>query len=157
MPIQRAVAGKNAILAEELELRFEEGDSKFVLCNALPLFHENGEVRGAVGAFADVTNLKRTEVALRESEERLKFALEAAGAGTWESIPETGEFTASDRALALHGTPPGTSMTRENALDVVHPEDRLRVEEEFRLAVARREPLRHEFRVLFPARFDQVG
>ena len=38
------------------------------------------EVRGAVGAFADITNLKRTEAGLRESEMRLKFALEAAGA-----------------------------------------------------------------------------
>ena len=46
MPIQRAAAGKNAILAEELEIRFVEGDSKCVLCNALPLFHENGRFAG---------------------------------------------------------------------------------------------------------------
>ena len=150
MPIQRAVAGKNAILAEELELRFVEGDSKFVLSNALPLFHETGEVRGAVGAFADVTNLKRTEVALRASEERLKFALEAAGAGTWEMTPETGELTASDRTLVLHGLLPGTPVTHEKALANVYPTDQPRVEEAFRRTLETGEPFRVEARRALP-------
>ncbi len=39
----------------------------------------------------------RAEAELRASEERLRLALDAAGAGTWESVPATGEFTASER------------------------------------------------------------
>ncbi len=149
LPIRKAAA-KRAFSGEEIELRFIEGDSKFLLGNALPLFDDAGEVRGAVAAFADITELKRTEAALRESEARLKFALDAANAGTWESVPETGEFFASDGALALHGAPPGTLLSREKAVDAVHPEDRPRVVENFRRAVARREPLRHEFRLQLP-------
>ena len=60
------------------------------------------------GLLLDITERKRAEIALRESEECLKFALEAAGAGTWQVALETGEFTASDRTLALHSLPPGT-------------------------------------------------
>ena len=99
---------KSLIFAEELEIRFDEGDNKFVLCNALPLFDVMGAVRGAVGAFADVTNLKRTEAALRASETRLQFALEAAGAGTWEVTLETGELRASNKMLYFLGLWPQT-------------------------------------------------
>ena len=130
MPIQRAVAGKKAILADELEIRFAEGDSKFALSNALPLFDDTGEVRGTVGAFADITSLKRTEAALRESEDRLKFALEAAGAGTWEVELETGELAASDKALSFLGIAPGIPVSHEIALARVHPEDRSRTRRE---------------------------
>ena len=150
MPIQRAVAGKNAILAEELEIRFMEGDSKFVLTNALPLFHENGEVRGAVGAFTDVTNLKRTEVALRESEDRLQFALEAAGAGTWEASLETGELRASDKALSFLGIALGTPVTHDIALARVHPDDRSRLEDALRHTLETGQPFKLGWRVPFP-------
>ena len=86
----------------------------------------------------------------RESEARLQFALEAANAGSWEAVPETGEFTASDRALALHGALPGTPMSHEKAIEVVHPEDRARVGEVVRCALAAGEPYRVEFRVRLP-------
>ena len=78
LPVQEAAATKTPVLAEELELRFAEGGSSVVLCNAMPLFDDAGEVRGSVGVFTDITGLKQTEAALRESEERLRFALEAA-------------------------------------------------------------------------------
>ena len=150
LPIQRAAAGKFTVLAEELEICFVEGDSKCILVNALPLFDDVGEVRGAIGVFIDVTELKRTEAALRESEERLRFALDAANAGTWEGVPETGEFTASDRALALHGAPPGTPMSHEKAMEAIHPEDRSRVEKAVRQSLETGKPYRAEMRMPLP-------
>ena len=102
------------------------------------------------GLVLDITDRKRAEEALRESQERLQFALEAANAGTWEGVPETGEFTASDRALALHGPPPGTLMTQENAVAAVHPDDRPRVTEALRHTLETGKPYRIELRMPLP-------
>ncbi len=150
LPIRKASACKCAVSGEELELRFVDGRSKFLLGNALPLFDRAGDVRGAVAAFTDITELKRVEAALRESEKRLQFALDAAGAGTWEMSLEAGRFTMSDRARALNGLPSGTAITHEEALAAVHPEDRLRFLEAFRHTCEIGELFRVEFRVPLP-------
>jgi PAS domain S-box-containing protein len=65
---------------------------------------------------------------LRRSETRLRLALDAAEAGTWESNATLGTYTASDRALEFHGIPPGTPMTPEKSLSALVPDDRRLVE-----------------------------
>ncbi len=150
LPMQKAIATKTAIVADELELRFSEGDVRFELGDALPLFDEAGEVCGAVGVFTDITDLKRTEAALRESEARLKFALEAAGAGIGEMVPETGEVFASDRALALLGLPAGIPLSPETALAGLHPKDLPGIHQALRRTLETGEPYRQEARVLLP-------
>jgi PAS domain S-box-containing protein len=149
LPLQKAVATKRAVV-EELELRFVDGDARFELGSALPLFDEAGDVCGAVGIFTDVTDLKRTEAALRESEERLQFALEAAGAGTWEVGLETGELAASDRTLALQGLPSGIALTQDNAFAAVHPEDRPHLEQALRDSLDTGTFVTQEWRVVHP-------
>ena len=149
LPLRKA-AEKRTFSGEEIEIRFVDGGSKFLLGNALPLLDSAGNVRGAVAAHTDITELKRTEAALRESEERLKFALEAANAGTWEVALETQEIVASDRALSLLGFAPGTPVTHETALARVHPDDRPRLEEGLRHTVETGEPYRLEWRALLP-------
>ena len=91
-------------------------------------FDENGKPTQASGVNFDITEQKRAEETLRESEARLKLALEAANAGDWEWAPETHEFNASGRAKTLHGLNTESPMTHEMALAAVHPEDRPRVE-----------------------------
>ncbi len=81
LPVQRAAATGKAMELAEFELRFVEGDSKHLLGNALPLFDGKGEVRGAVGAFLDITGRKLAEAELRRSEALLKSATDNAGVG----------------------------------------------------------------------------
>ena len=61
LPMQRAAATGEGIEDFELELRFTDGQHKHLLGNALPLFDAPGEVRGAVGAFLDITERKQQE------------------------------------------------------------------------------------------------
>uniref|UniRef100_Q07J83 histidine kinase n=1 Tax=Rhodopseudomonas palustris (strain BisA53) TaxID=316055 RepID=Q07J83_RHOP5 len=61
---------------------------------------------------------------LKRSETRLRLALDAAEAGTWEANARLGTYTASDRALMLNGFAPGTPLTIEKGLSVLLPEDR---------------------------------
>jgi PAS domain S-box-containing protein len=61
----------------ELEVSHSEGTPHFLLASASPLFDEGGSVRGAVGAFFDVTERRRMDDALRERAELLELASEA--------------------------------------------------------------------------------
>lgn len=49
-----------------------------------PIFSDQGEVIGGVSIFEDITERKRAAEALKQSEERWKFALEGAGDGVWD-------------------------------------------------------------------------
>jgi PAS domain S-box-containing protein len=61
----------------ELEIRRKDGRSIHLLTSASPLFREDGSVRGAVGAYFDVTSRKQLENLLRERADLLELASEA--------------------------------------------------------------------------------
>lgn len=84
--------------------------------------------------------------ALVASEVRLRTALEATGAGTWDFDLQSGERHWSPRLIDLLGLPPGTEPSPEALFDAVHPEDRARVEEVYRLAFEERTGYSAEFR-----------
>jgi PAS domain S-box-containing protein len=70
----------------------------------------------------------RVSQALRESEERLEFALQAGEAAPWELSITTGEFVNSDKAMAFL-LPPGTPATLQSVMAHVYPEDQPRLQE----------------------------
>ncbi|TAK06211.1 MAG: PAS domain S-box protein [Candidatus Manganitrophaceae bacterium] len=77
----------------------------------------------------DVTEQKRAEEALRESEDRLWLALEATGLGTWDFNPVTGGLKWSARTKVMFGLPPEAEVTASFFGELIHPEDRARVRE----------------------------
>ncbi len=81
LPVQKAAAtGRTAELAE-LDLVFDDGTMHRLLGNAVPLLDENGRPYGAVGAYIDITERKRAEEALQESEQRFKALSEVTPIG----------------------------------------------------------------------------
>src|SRR4051812_42069415 len=68
LPIQRAAASGKPVAGEELEIWFQDGSSIRVYGSATPLFDEAGAVRGAVGAYMDMTDLHQARVQLERSQ-----------------------------------------------------------------------------------------
>lgn len=69
LPMQRAARGQEFRNYEE-ELRFDDGEVTNLYGNIVPLRDPDGEPRGAIGAFLDVTRLKQAEDALRRADRR---------------------------------------------------------------------------------------
>src|ERR1700752_876812 len=91
------------------------------------------------------------EAALREREERLRLAQDAARMGTFEWYPDTGEVHWSPEIERLYGLPVGAFERSETAWeDQGHPQDRKRGLRRVKHGVARGERFDVEFRVVWP-------
>src|SRR5262249_15038935 len=91
---------------------------------------------------------KATEVALRESEERLRLALGAAHLGMWEWDPETDAAFWDDRHCSLFWVDPKQSPAPgARFLGMVYPEDREWVLHAVREALRNDEAYGAEYRI----------
>ena len=94
-----------------------------------PVHDEEGRLTNFVGVQNDVTGRRRIEEALKESEDRLRLAVEATGLGTWDFNPVTGELRWDERCKAMFGLPPEAEVDYEVFLAGLHPDDRERTDE----------------------------
>ena len=81
LPVRVAAATGRKVSDCELTLAFEDGSSRDLFGNAVPLFDESGRVRGSVAAFVDITALKLAESLLRAKACRLEAILDHAPIG----------------------------------------------------------------------------
>jgi len=93
------------------------------------LFGEDGEMISVMSFAQDVTDRVRAEEALRESEERLRLAMEATTDGVWDWNIVTDEVDWSDRVYEIFGLDPDeTEPSFELVRAMVDHEDRARWE-----------------------------
>ncbi len=85
---------------------------------------------GFVFAAQDITEQRQAQEALRESEERLRLALEAGRMGWWRLDLSSDEVHLSESQERQIGLPPGGfGGTLEEFVGRLHPDDRLLLEE----------------------------
>jgi PAS domain S-box-containing protein len=77
---------------------------------------------------ADLIEQQQTTAALRESEEQLRLASEAAKVGIWFWNMETDFLLATEQGKALLGIPAETEMSYAVFLAALHPDDRQRID-----------------------------
>ncbi|NVN93537.1 MAG: PAS domain-containing protein [Desulfuromonadales bacterium] len=71
LPLQRACRGE-AVTGQTLDIVRSDGQEITLFCSAMPLLGEEGKPRGAVGAFMDITALKRAELDLKKAHDELE-------------------------------------------------------------------------------------
>ena len=151
LPVQMAAASGREVRDSEIALLFDDGTSRQVLGNAVPLLDHQGEVRGAVGVFVDITERKRAEEALREREE--KFHQMA------DNIQEIFWMVDATSKQAIYVNPAFeqiTGRTVASLLDaplsyreIIHPDDRVPVLKSLDEA-EKTGVLQEEFRIVRP-------
>jgi PAS domain S-box-containing protein len=91
----------------------------------------------------------RAEESSRVSEERLRFALDAAAMGTWEMDLGTRMMTWSGNLERIHGYAAGAfDHTFEHYQRIIHPDDRPRVLTSIQWAIESGKPYDIEYRVV---------
>jgi two-component system cell cycle sensor histidine kinase/response regulator CckA len=88
----------------EYRLRRHDGEYRWILDMGVPRFTPEGEFEGYIGSVIDITDRRRTEEALKESEARYRTQVENAPEAIVVFDADTGRFAeANDNALRLWG------------------------------------------------------
>jgi len=136
--------------ASEVEFRIIHADSsvRWISHACQPVFSDKGVYWGVQGSNRHITKRKLAEEALRESEDRLRFALETSHTGAWDL--DLADHTAyrsleHDRIFGYSELLP--QWTYEMFLDHVLPEDRSKVDAKFQHATETQSDWNFECRI----------
>lgn len=136
-------------MGEELAIEtLKQGATDYVLKQRLARLPT--AIKRAVDDARDQKALRTSQTAVRETQESLAFALDAAGLGTWELNLETGDFSCTALFAQNLGLPAQTVVTHDLLLSAIHPDDREHVEQTTRQVFASKVIYDIEYRVVWP-------
>ena len=122
---------KNAIVkaAQGKFVRFEaqhpskDGGIHIIDVSIRPILDDQGRVTLLIPEGRRITERKRAELALRDSQQRLQDALAVGGLGTWERELRSGEIKWDERSYHMYGIEVGTHIDTGFFYAHIHPED----------------------------------
>ena len=101
----------------------------------VPILDGDAEVRQMLGLTEDVTERKRVQESLEQSGKRLSAALEVAQLGVWEYEVATAQSYYDRRCREVFGIITDRPISNNEVFDLIHPEDRPRVERDMKAAL----------------------
>jgi len=143
----------NPVGAFRLDFRLlhKDGSYRWFDSHAAFVMEPDGRRVRLLGSHSDITERKRAEEALRDSEERLRLAMETAGMGAWDWDVTTDRAAYSHSLGPLFGLPPGSQhVTVEEFLNAIAPEDRERVGHAVTRSLEDDAPYCEEYRAVWP-------
>jgi len=146
-----ALSPENPNLQITYRMLRREGTVIWVERNSRAHFDDQGKMQRIVGMVKDITERKLAEETLRISEERLRLAQWAAHIGTFDVNLRTGVDIWQPETEALYGlSPGGFGGTLAAFQDLIHPDDRVRVNELTQEMIRTGQPAEAEWRVVWP-------
>ena len=104
-----------------------------------------------IGMVSDLSSIRKTEAALKESAERLALACDAGGVGIWELDLVNNVLLWDEEMYRLYGTSPNDFQGNYDAWKSrLHPDDLKRSESDLEMAIATFKDFESEFRVIWP-------
>ena len=108
MRILANLANNQVVPAFDTVRQTRSGQLVDVSISISPIHDARGHVVGAAKIARDVSQQRRAEAALRDSEARLRFVLDSAQIGEWEILLDSGAMQCSARLDQCTGLQPGT-------------------------------------------------
>jgi len=122
--LQKAMAGETNV-SEDIPLTLSQSGRTFwVSARRIPLRNSFGQVTRVLVTLRDITDRRKAEEALRQSEGRLRQAARASQIGTWDHDHLSGKVYWSPEQRDIYGLGPDEVVTLSLFLDHVYPEDR---------------------------------
>lgn len=118
--LKRALDGRS--IPSELRFIDKSGLVRFVRTYGRPII-EGGRLKGLNGVMVDITEQKKVEEDLKQSEERLNLAIEGADLGIWNWDMLTDEVTHNDRYAEMIRLQSGEKSDMTAWKRSIHPED----------------------------------
>lgn len=144
-PLLRSQA---SLKRESLEIKLLD---KWFQVTADPVFNESGDAMGFVHVMSDVTQSKRAEKKLRQSEHLLSESQRIANIGSWDVNIATGKITWSDEMYRIyHTTADAFEHTAEAFIKLIHPDDREAMRQWIEATAAGEKKDDLEFRIIAP-------
>src|SRR5262245_2762340 len=135
----------------QYRLRRNDGAYHWIDDVGIPRYTRDGIFLGFIGSCTDITHLKDTEAAQRESELRLRFALEAAAMGTFEVDMSATQAIIDEQEARLLGLPDGTRVVSVDELRKRVPFEDLQISDAKQKRLTETgEAYQHEFRLRLP-------
>jgi PAS domain S-box-containing protein len=137
---------------EEYRIMLGDGTVKHIHIIRHPVLNEGGDVVQLVGTAIDITERKRTEEALRQSEAYLAESQRLTHTGSWALNVVTREYDYwSEEMFRIFGADPQQGVPpRETMARRIHPEDRDRVMASFEKSLREKVDTSDEYRFVLP-------
>ncbi|MDX2240358.1 MAG: PAS domain S-box protein [Leptolyngbyaceae cyanobacterium bins.302] len=115
----------------EGEVRYRRYDGEYCwhVFRALPRRNADGDIEAWYGLSVDISDRKQIEVALRQNEDRLRLAIEAAQLGTWDWNLSTNELLLDEVGKTMFGLLPEAEASFEACFETLHSDDRERLKQ----------------------------
>lgn len=112
-------------IAEQHEFRFlrKDGASVWTLMATSPIYDDDGAYAGALAMVTDISERKKTEQALEESEQRFRAVFEQAAVGIAVIDTPTGRYVDVNQRMCEINQRTREEMLRLTFMDVTHPAD----------------------------------
>ena len=134
----------------QYRLRRHDGEYRWISDQGVARYDARGKFAGYIGSCVDVTELVSKDAALKQSEERMRLAADAANLGIWEWNLDKDEIWATNLRRALLGWPASGKIGFEDFISRVHPDDRNRIREAIDDAIHNCKDFDSEYRLVLP-------